>query len=109
RRTDQQNIALLQFDVLELALRVDALVVVIDGYRQRFLRLILADDILVDNDPDVLRLRDILQIELFFRTELLFDDLRAQLNAFIAYIDARTGYELARLVLRFAAEGAFQL
>src|SRR5690606_655020 len=75
----------------------------------RFLRLVLADDVLVQNRPDFLGLRNILQIHFLFRSELLFHDLRAEFDAFIAYIDARTGDQLAHLILRLAAEGALQL
>jgi hypothetical protein len=39
-------------------------------------------------------------------SELFFHDFRAKLDTFIAYIYAWTGYQLADLILGFAAERA---
>ncbi|CDN42670.1 hypothetical protein BN871_BS_00270 [Paenibacillus sp. P22] len=108
-RADEHDVALLQLYVFQLVLGIDALVMVVYRYGQRFLRGFLADDVGVQNAADILRLRNILQIELFFVAELFFDDLGAQLDAFIAYINAGTGYQLAYLILGLAAERAFEL
>ncbi|MNN01908.1 hypothetical protein D3C81_1145420 [compost metagenome] len=109
RRTEQQNVTLLQLDILDLALRVHPLVVVVNRNGQRFLRLLLADDVLVQNIADFLGLRNFLEIQFFLVAKLFFHDFRAQLNAFVAYINAGSGNKLAYLFLRFAAERAFQL
>ncbi|MNV39373.1 hypothetical protein D3C71_1309500 [compost metagenome] len=108
-RSEQQNVALRQLDVLDFALAVDALVMVVYGYGQGFLRLLLADYILVENIADLFWLRNILQVQFFLMTEFLFHDFRAQLDTFIAYINARPRNELANLLLGFPAERAFQL
>src|SRR5690606_37887464 len=107
RRTEQQNITLLQFYVVNLALDINALVVIIYRNRQRFLRLFLANDILIQDVANFLRLRNFFQIEFLFVSEFLFYNLRAQFDALVTYINARSGNKLADLLLRFAAERAF--
>ena len=54
-RSDHQDVRLLNVDVLDF--RGDALVVVINRYRQHLLRLILSDDILIEEIMDLLRLQ----------------------------------------------------
>ncbi|MNI77163.1 hypothetical protein D3C73_1334400 [compost metagenome] len=72
---------------------------IVYGNGERFLRLFLADYVLIKNIADFLRFRNILQIQLFFMTELFLHDFCAQLDAFVTYINARTRYKLANLLL----------
>ena len=51
-RTDHQNIALLKFDI-RIGHAVDALVVVVNGYGDRFFGTVLADDVLVKEFDDL--------------------------------------------------------
>src|SRR5215469_10597608 len=104
----------MQLDVVVARARlrgVDALVMVVHGDRERFLRAVLADDVLVQDVVDLFRLRDIAKPEILIDVlvELFFDDLVAELDALVADVDARSGDELAHLLLRFAAEAALEL
>ncbi|MNV72151.1 hypothetical protein D3C71_1652180 [compost metagenome] len=99
----------MQLHILQLILGVDPLIVIVHRYGHGFFGLFLTDNVLIENPADILGLRNVLQIQLFFMAELFLYNLGTQFNAFIAYIDARTGYQLAHLVLGLAAEGAFQL
>ena len=55
---DQQDVALLQLHILAAA-EEDALIVVVDGHRERHLGLVLTDDILIQDGTDVLGRGDI--------------------------------------------------
>ena len=77
---------------------------VVDRNGKRLFRLILADDILVEDGADIFRLRYILELYLYILAELFFDDLVAKFDAFITNVDTRASYELPHLVLRLAAE-----
>src|SRR5437879_9813726 len=86
----------------------DALVVVVHGDRQDALRLVLADDVLVEDLVDAPRARDLLSEGARLRRlhELLVDDLAAERDALIADVDALPGDELAHLILALPAERA---
>src|SRR5690606_10316857 len=89
-RTDEQNVALLQFDVvIALETGVDPLVVVVDSDREDLLRPVLADDVLVELLVELARGRDPGYGRLRPRRLwlLLLDDLPAELNALVADID----------------------
>jgi hypothetical protein len=73
--------------------------VVVDGDRERALRFLLADDVVVEDAVDVLRARQVLEVELRRSGELLVDDLVAEINALVADVDARTGDQLLDLAL----------
>src|SRR3954452_16020214 len=65
RGTEQQDVGLLELEVL-LAVRLhhlDALVVVVDGDGERALGGLLADHVLLEDGVDLLRLRQVLEIE----------------------------------------------
>ena len=63
-RAEQQDVRLLQLDLGVLGLRhLDALVVVVDGDRERPLGGFLADHVLVEDLADLLRLGEVLQLE----------------------------------------------
>ena len=57
-RSDQENVRLRQFDVVVLALMIEPLVVVMDGDREHFFGLILADDIVIQHFADLARGRN---------------------------------------------------
>ena len=111
RWADHEDVRLLELDIVILVRlrRIDALVMVVNRDGQRLLRFILTDDVLVEDGADVLRLWNIFEFHLDILAELLFDDLIAKFDAFIADVDAGTGHELAHLVLRLATERAFEL
>ena len=109
-RTEQQDVRLLQFDVLIVGLHhLNALVVVVDRDRERALRLLLADDVLVEHVVDLPRLGEVLDVEARRCGQLLVDDLVAEIDALVADVDAGAGDQLLDLPLRFAAEAAEKL
>src|SRR5690606_26431966 len=111
RGTDQQDVALRELDVL-LALvalpGLEALVVVVHRDGEHFLRRLLADDVLVENRLDLVRLRKLVAAALGFLVELLTNDVVAELYALVADEYGRPGDELAHFMLALAAERAVQ-
>jgi hypothetical protein len=83
--------------------------VVVDGHREGPLRLFLADYVLVEDRVDLLRLRQVLEVEGGSGCQLLVDDLVAEIDAFVADVDAGSGDQLLDLALRLAAEAAEEL
>ena len=83
---------------------VQPLVVVVDGDREDALRLGLADDVVIEDLTDFLRCRDPVPRLDQRGLVLLADDIHAELDAFIADENCRTGNQLADLVLALAAE-----
>jgi hypothetical protein len=83
--------------------------VVVDGDRERALRPLLADHVLVQHVVDLARLREVLQLEGRRSGELLVDDLVAEIDALVADVDAGAGDQLLDLALRLAAEAAEEL
>jgi hypothetical protein len=69
----------------------------------------LADHVLVQDLPDLLGLREILELEGGRSRELLVDDLVAEIDALVADVDAGAGDQLLDLPLRLAAEAAEEL
>jgi hypothetical protein len=102
----QPVVRLLELDLLVVAVlhHLDALVVVVDGDRQRPLGALLAHDVLVQHGVDLLRLREALELERGGSGELLVDDLVTKVDALVADIDARPGDQLLDLALRLSAE-----
>src|SRR5207244_1543703 len=76
--------------------------------REGALRLVLADDVLVEDLVDAARARDLRAESPCLRRlhELFVHDLAAEGDALVADVDALTGDELADLILALAAEGA---
>ena len=107
-RADQQDVRLRQLDVVVLGGMGEALVVVVDGDRQHALGVGLADDVVVENLADLLRRRHAVARLHHRGLVLLADDVHAQLDAFVADEDGRTGDQLADLVLALAAERAVE-
>src|SRR4051812_2928498 len=99
-RAEQQDVRLRQLDVGVVAgHHLHALVVVVDGDAQRALRRLLAHHVLVEDLPDLLRLRKVLDVEGRRSGELLIDDLVAEVDALVADVDAGAGDELLDLPL----------
>ncbi len=105
----QQDVGLGQLDlavVRTVALRLDPLVVVVDGDRKDLLGVLLADDIVVQEFVDLFRLGEFLKRKLGGVGEFLGDDVVAQLDALVADVDTWPGDEFLHLLLRLAAEAA---
>jgi hypothetical protein len=83
--------------------------VVVDRDGQRPLGLLLADDVVVQLRVDLLRAREVVEVERGGSGELLVDDLVAEVDALVADVDAGTGDQLLDLALRLAAEAAEEL
>jgi hypothetical protein len=114
-RPDQQDVALLELDVLLRLGMEQALVVVVDGDGEDALRLVLADDVLVEEVLDLRRRRDRAELLrrrlrlllLLPRLQLLEEERVAQLDALVADVDARrAGDEAQHLAPVLLAEGA---
>ena len=105
----QQDVRLRQLDVVVVGgAELHPLVVVVDRDRQDLLRLLLADDVVVQELVDLTGLGQLVEAELGGLGELLLDDLVAEIDALVADVDAGPGDELLDLLLRLAAERALQ-
>src|SRR3954467_5115776 len=107
-RAEHHDVRLLELDLAVLRADLDALVVVVDGDRQDLLRGVLPDHVLLEERVDLLRLRQLLELELRGLRELFLDDLVAEIDALVADVHAGTGDELLDLLLRFPAERTLQ-
>ena len=114
RRTEQQDVRLLELDLVApadrrlLILVLDAAVVVVDGDRQDLLGVVLTDHVVVEVRPHLARVGEVLEAQLGGLGELLFDDLVAEVDALVADVDAGTRDELLDLLLRLATERALE-
>ena len=86
----------------------DPLVVVVDGDGEDPLRLVLSNDVLVEDAVDLTGLGEVVVLEELGSRELLVYDLVAELDALVADVDARARYE-PDLALALPAERALQL
>src|SRR3954471_1022148 len=109
RRAEQQDVRLLQLDLAVLGAHLHALVVVVDRDRKGALRLLLGDDVLVERGVDLGRAREIVEVERARGRQLLVDDLVAEIDALVTYVDAGAGDQLLDLALRLPAEAAEKL
>src|SRR3954447_20501372 len=110
RGTEQKDVRLLQLDLALFRLHhLHALVVVVDRYREGALGVLLPDDVLLEDGVDLLRLREVLDVEGRGPGELLVDDLVTEIDALVADVDARAGDQLLDLSLGLAAEAAEEL
>src|SRR5205823_3577966 len=100
---------LLQLDLGVLAAHLYPLVVVVDGDGEGAFGLLLADDVVVEELVDLLRPRQVVEIEVRGSGELLVDDLVTEVDALVADVDAGAGDQLLDLPLTLAAEAAEQL
>jgi hypothetical protein len=113
RGAEQQDVALLQLDVVAAAdagvlLVLDAPVVVVDRDGEDLLRVVLPDDVVVEERADLARGGQLVEVQLTGVGELLLDDLVAEVDALVADVHAGPGDELLDLLLRLAAERALQ-
>jgi hypothetical protein len=83
--------------------------VVVDRYGEGALGSLLADDVLVQDLPDLLGLWEVLELESWGCGELLIDDLVTEVDALVADVDAGTGDQFLDLALRLPAEAAEEL
>src|SRR3954447_8581196 len=108
-RAEQHDVGLLQLDrVLVAGAGLDPLVVVVDGDRQRLLRVVLPDHIAVEELVDLFRLGQLVELDVGAFGQLLFDDLVAQVDALVADVDAGACDEFLDLLLALPAEGALE-
>ena len=111
-RAEQQDVGLLQLGELGVRLlpgHLYALVVVVDRDGQRSLGALLADDVLVEDRVDLLRLGQGVELEAGSRGQLLVDDLVAEIDALVADVDAGARNQLLDLTLGLPAEAAEEL
>src|SRR5918998_216279 len=94
--------------MMPVSARLDALVVVVDGHRQRPLGLVLPDDVLLEEVVDLLRLRQFVELQVRGLRELFLDDLVAEVDALVADVDPGASDELLDLLLALPAERALE-
>jgi hypothetical protein len=82
--------------------------VLVDGDREALLRLLLPDDVLVEEGLDLVGLRQRRPGGDGLGLLVVGDDLVTDVDALVADVDGGAGYELLDFVLRLAAEGAAQ-
>jgi len=75
-------------------LELDPLVVVVDRDGQDPLRILLADDVVVQELVDLFGLGQLVEAQLGGLVELLLDDLVAEIDALVADVDPGAGDEL---------------
>ena len=79
---------------------------VVDRHRQRALRLLLPDDVVVQDGVDLLRLGQVVEIELGGSGQLLVDDLVAEIDALVADVDAGPAISFDLPLRRRSCRGA---
>ena len=106
-RTDEQDIALAQLDVVFLLALIQTLVMVVDSNGEDPLGTLLTNDILVEDGADFLRRWQLVRIAFGLSfLDLLADDVIAQVDAFVADEDGGSSDQFTYFVLTLAAEGA---
>ena len=96
--------------VVAVLRHLDALVVVVDGDRERALGGLLADHVLVAGPSWISRgFGRFSSSKVGGAVELLVDDLVAEIDALVADVDAGAGDQLLDLALRLPAEAAEKL
>src|SRR5262249_39364914 len=106
--TDQQNVRLLQLDVTVVISRFDTLVVIVNGDGEDLLGALLADDVLIEDVPDLGGLREGSDLARLLLFPPLRDDVVTELDALVADVDGRPCDQLADIVLTLAAERTLQ-
>ncbi len=111
-RAHQQDVGLGQLHRVvagaALTAGLDALVVVVDGDRERPLGLVLADDVLLQEVVDLLGLGQLVELQVRGLRELFLDDLVAEVDALVADVDPGASDELLDLLLALPAERALE-
>src|SRR5262245_41139356 len=108
RGPNQQNVALVQFDVAASLGKLDALVMVIDCYSQFLLCGFLADDILVQVGLDLVRLGQRMTLDVCLNNLIVIDNVVANADALITDENGRSCNELSNVVLALVAKGTAQ-
>ena len=85
---------------------LDTLVVIVYGNSQRLLGFLLPNDVLAEDCDDLFRGRQGLEVEFGFPVLFLAEDIVAQGNTLVAYMDTRTGDQFLDLLGATTAEGA---
>jgi hypothetical protein len=109
---DQEDVALLELDLVDLAAGVDALVVVVDGDGEDLLGALLSDHVLVQELDDPLWRRHLGERRpgLLGRRLLFVDYLPAQLDALVTDVHrAGAGDKPSDVLLTFSTERAVVL
>ncbi len=110
-RSDQQNVAFRNFNLFLFAPaafhEIDALVVIVDGDRERLFGLFLPNYVIIQKRFNIDRLRHAqLNLGAFLALALFGDNVVAELNALIANINARSSDQFLDLFLALTAEAA---
>jgi hypothetical protein len=106
--SDQEDIRFLDLHFIAPPGHLVPLVVVVHGDRELLLRRLLADDVLIEESLDLDRLGKpdaALRLVRFF---FFGDDVEADVDAFVADVDGRSGDELPDVALALVAEGALE-
>ena len=108
-RANQQNVGFAELHTTVFAAVAQTLVVVVDGNGQHLLGILLPDHIVIEMSADLMRGRQLVTIALGRDLADLFaDDVVAQLDALITYVDGRASDQLAHFMLAFAAKRAVE-
>ena len=108
-RSNQQNVGFTQLDAISRITTAQTLVVVVNRYRQHLLRMLLPDDIVIQMSTDLVRSRQgTFILARHDLTDLFADDVVAQIHAFIANVDRRTGDQFTYFMLTLPAKRAVQ-
>ena len=81
---------------------------IVDGDRERLLGGVLPDYVALEEVTDLGGFGELVQLDVIGVSQLLLDDLVAQIDALVTDVDARPGNELLDLLLRLPTEGALQ-
>ena len=108
-RTDEQDVGFVDLDVVEHAVVIHALVMVIDRYRERLLRLFLPNHVLIKEGLDFLWCRAGNDLFLGFALFFFCEDLVAERDALIADVDVGSRDELLDALFGLPAEAAAQV
>ena len=110
--SQQEDVGLAQLQAVALGhgafLDLDALVMVVDRHAHGALGGLLPNDVLVEEVEDLLGLGQLKRDTGTRLTQLLIDDLVAQLDALVTDVDTRSRDELLDLLLALATEGALE-
>ena len=99
-RADEQDVRLRELDVVLLPCMAETLVVVVHRNREDLLRMVLADDVVIEHLADFLRRRDAVARLHQRGLVLLADDVHAELDALVADEDRGTRDQFAECSVR---------
>src|SRR4051812_9903165 len=110
RGPDQEDVGLGELDLIVLGEVLEPLVVVVHRDRQDLFRLVLADDVGIEDVADLAGRRQVGlgALAALIRSRLFPDDVVAELDALVADEDRGAGDQLPDFVLALAAERAVE-